>query len=160
MKFFPGKNTGMGCYLLQGIFPTQGSHPCLLHRRWILYHLSHQARPKVEGCRAVIGTKRITHLLLHGCYFFNLSLSSPFLGPRGTFCSFNHVTLNWSLLESSISTKRKRKLARSFTRKSLWWHFSVFVSIFLSVWVINIYTYPYILTHTHTHTHIHTHSSS
>ena len=28
----PGKNTGEGChFLLQGIFPTQGSYPCLLH---------------------------------------------------------------------------------------------------------------------------------
>ena len=28
---FPGKNTGVGCCaLLQGIFPTQGSNPCLL----------------------------------------------------------------------------------------------------------------------------------
>ena len=28
----PGKNTGMGCHaLLQGIFLTQGSNPCLLH---------------------------------------------------------------------------------------------------------------------------------
>ena len=32
---FPGKNTGVGChFLLQGVFPTQGSNPhllCLLH---------------------------------------------------------------------------------------------------------------------------------
>ena len=29
---FPGKNTGAGChFLLQGIFPTQGSNLCLLH---------------------------------------------------------------------------------------------------------------------------------
>ena len=29
----------MGCYfLLQGIFPTQGSNPSLLHCRWILYY--------------------------------------------------------------------------------------------------------------------------
>ena len=29
---FPGKNTGEGChFLLQGIFPTQGSNLCLLH---------------------------------------------------------------------------------------------------------------------------------
>ena len=29
---FPGKNTGVGChFLLQGIFPTQGSSPSLLH---------------------------------------------------------------------------------------------------------------------------------
>ena len=27
---FPGESTGMGChFLLQGIFPTQGSNPCL-----------------------------------------------------------------------------------------------------------------------------------
>ena len=38
---FPGKNTGVGCHaLLQGIFPTQGSNPCLLHCRQVLYQLS------------------------------------------------------------------------------------------------------------------------
>ena len=38
----PGKNTGVGCHvLLQGIFPTQGSNPHLLHCRQILYPLSH-----------------------------------------------------------------------------------------------------------------------
>ena len=40
---YPGKNTGVGCHaLLQGIFPTQGLNPGLLHCRQILYHLSHQ----------------------------------------------------------------------------------------------------------------------
>ena len=39
----PGKNTGVGChFLLQGIFPTQGLNPGLLHCRQTLYHLSHQ----------------------------------------------------------------------------------------------------------------------
>ena len=37
----PGKNPGAGCHaLLQGISPTQGSNPRLLHllqRRWVLY---------------------------------------------------------------------------------------------------------------------------
>ena len=43
---FPGKNTGVGSHcFLQGIFPTQGSNLGLLHRRWILYHLSHQGSP-------------------------------------------------------------------------------------------------------------------
>ena len=43
----PGKNTGVGCYsLLQGIFPTQGLNPGLLHRRQILYCLSHWGSPK------------------------------------------------------------------------------------------------------------------
>ena len=42
----PGKNIGVGCHaLLQGIFPTQGSNPGLLHCRWILYRLSHQGDP-------------------------------------------------------------------------------------------------------------------
>ena len=39
----PGENTGVGChFLLQGIFPTQGSNPGLPHCRHVLYHLSHQ----------------------------------------------------------------------------------------------------------------------
>ena len=41
-----GKNTGVGCHaLLQGIFPTQGLNPGLLHCRQILYSLSHQGSP-------------------------------------------------------------------------------------------------------------------
>ena len=37
------KNTAVGsCSLLQGIFPTQGLNPGLLHYRQILYCLSHQ----------------------------------------------------------------------------------------------------------------------
>ena len=41
----PGKNTGVGCHaLLQGIFPTQGSDPGVLHCRQILHQLSHQGR--------------------------------------------------------------------------------------------------------------------
>ena len=40
-----GQNTGVGgLSLLQGIFPTQGSNPGLLHCRWILYQLSHKGR--------------------------------------------------------------------------------------------------------------------
>ena len=39
----PGKHTGVGChFFLQGIFPTQGSSPSLLHYRQILYRQSHQ----------------------------------------------------------------------------------------------------------------------
>ena len=34
--------------ILQGIFPTQGSNPGLLHRRQILYHLSHLGGSKVS----------------------------------------------------------------------------------------------------------------
>ena len=41
----PGQNTGVGSHsLLQGIFPTQGSNPGLLHCRQILYQLSHKGK--------------------------------------------------------------------------------------------------------------------
>ena len=42
----PGQNTGVGSLsLLQGIFPTQGSKPGLLHCRQILYQLNHKGSP-------------------------------------------------------------------------------------------------------------------
>ena len=44
----PGQNIGVGSLsLLQGIFPTQGSHPGLPHCRWILYQLSHQGHSRI-----------------------------------------------------------------------------------------------------------------
>ena len=43
-----GQNTGVGSLsLLQGIFPTQGSNPGLLHCRRILYQLSHKGSPRI-----------------------------------------------------------------------------------------------------------------
>ena len=50
----PGKNRAVSCHaLLQGLFPTQGSNPGLLHCRQILYQLSHQGSPRIlvwVGC--------------------------------------------------------------------------------------------------------------
>ena len=44
----PGQNTGVGnCSLPQGIFPTRGSNPGLLHRAQILYQLSHKGSPRI-----------------------------------------------------------------------------------------------------------------
>ena len=43
-----GQNTGVGCRsLLQGIFPTQGSNPGLLHCKCILYQLRQQESPRI-----------------------------------------------------------------------------------------------------------------
>ena len=52
---FPGKGTRVGChFLLQGIFPAQGSNLGLPHCRQMLYHLSHQRFSykirKEQGC--------------------------------------------------------------------------------------------------------------
>ena len=42
----PGLNTGVGSLsLLQGVFPTQGLNPGLLHCRRTLYQLSHKGSP-------------------------------------------------------------------------------------------------------------------
>ena len=43
-----GQNTGVGSLsLLQGIFPTQGSNPCLPPCGQILYQLSHKGSPRI-----------------------------------------------------------------------------------------------------------------
>ena len=52
----PGKNTGAGCHtLLQGIFPSQGSNPGLLHCRQILYLLNYQGSPYIYTCPLFFG---------------------------------------------------------------------------------------------------------
>ena len=47
---FLGKSIGVGChFLLQKIFPTQGSNPGLPHCRQMLYHLHHHGSPKSKS---------------------------------------------------------------------------------------------------------------
>ena len=44
----PGQNTGVSSLcLFQGIFPTQGSNPGLLHCRQLPYQLSHRRNPRI-----------------------------------------------------------------------------------------------------------------
>ena len=46
---FLGKNTGVGCHLLlQGVFLTQGSNPCLLHWQADSLSLRHLGSPKYD----------------------------------------------------------------------------------------------------------------
>ena len=60
----PGKNTGVGCHShLQGIFPTQGSNPHLLHYRQILYHLSHQGSQSFNRSTEILGEISILVIL-------------------------------------------------------------------------------------------------
>ena len=43
-----GQNIGVhSLFFTQGIFPTQGYNPGLLHCRWILYQLSHKGRSRI-----------------------------------------------------------------------------------------------------------------
>ena len=51
-----GQNTTVGSLsFLQGIFPTQGSNPGLLHCRQILYHLSYKGNLRYQGIRDTKG---------------------------------------------------------------------------------------------------------
>ena len=87
---FPNKNAGVGChFLLQGIFPTQGSNlrlPCLLHCRRILYRWGSLTLVAVEEKKESDLLWDIWGLRLHSCnrishleissFFENLSMFS------------------------------------------------------------------------------------
>ena len=57
------QNTGIGSLsLLQGIFPTQGSNPGLLHCRWILYQLCHMGSSRILEWVAMPSSKGYSRL--------------------------------------------------------------------------------------------------
>ena len=54
---FPGKRTGVDChFLLQGVFPTQGSNLGLARCRQTLHRLRHQQSPSCRPSRASLWT--------------------------------------------------------------------------------------------------------
>ena len=92
---FSGKSTGVGChFLLQGIFPTQGSNPGLPQYRQTLYRLSHQGivsnslRP--HGLQARPGFS-VLHYLPGVC-----SVSCPVKPVIPSNHSFIHSKVFWS----------------------------------------------------------------
>ena len=100
----PGKNTGVGCHaLLQGIFPTQGSNPGLLHCRQILYQLSHEGSPRV--------LEWVAYPIFYCIHL--ICLFSAFMGGlQSCLASFNHLFFSWPqptsfliyLLQSSMNS--------------------------------------------------------
>ena len=110
---FPGKNTGVGCHcLLQGIFPTQGLNPHLLH----LLHwqadslpLSRQgspfktALPLMQLAKVEIGREGIMP---------RLSTASEFWGPNPVFVTFlpcDLRLLNVSLPQMGVMMELKEE---------------------------------------------------
>ena len=99
----PGQNTGVGSlFLLQGIFPTQGSNSGLLHCRQILYQLSHKGSSRIlkwvaypffltqESIRGLLHWRQILYQLSYqGCsqskvsVQFSHSVMSGSLRPHG-----------------------------------------------------------------------------
>ena len=97
---FSRPDTGVSSLsLLQGIFPTQGSNPGLLHCRWILYQLSHQGSPrKLEWI----------------AYPFSRGTSQPRNWTRVS-CIAGRFLTSWAIQEAHkkstiLQFKKKRKI--------------------------------------------------
>ena len=78
----PGRNTEVGSpSLLQGIFPTEGLHPGLLHCRQILYHLSRLIINYVCSDLQFCFPSRHLSRHMHVCVFSHVQLSeTPWTG--------------------------------------------------------------------------------
>ena len=82
----PGQKTGVGSLsLLQGIFPTQGLNPGLLHCRQILYQLSHKGSPSILESVA---------------YPFSRWSSWP-RNRTGISCIAGRFFTNWAMMEET-----------------------------------------------------------
>ena len=88
-----GQNTGVGrLSRIQGIFPTQGSNPSLLHCRWILYQLSHKKSPT---------------MLYWVAYPFSSGSSWPRNQTRASVsCIVGGFFTNWAIREDPIHELR------------------------------------------------------
>ena len=99
----PGHNTGESSLsLIQGILPTQGLNPRLLHCRQIFYQLSHKGRPR---------------LLQWVAYRFPSGLSQP---RNGTWfsCIAGRFFTNWANREALIVMRRLYWFGSSFPLSS------------------------------------------
>ena len=90
----PGKYTGVGChFLLQGIFPTQGSNPVLPHCRQILYRLGKECVSRLGSANQeadLSATEKITQAMRvasdKSCLFQHLIEFSKSPGPGKATC--------------------------------------------------------------------------
>ena len=81
---FPGRNTRVGYHaLLQGIFPTQGSNPCLLH----LLHCQTGSLPLAISGKPFLGT--VIHTMQLAGALTGLSCSNLLYLPLVCFCILN-----------------------------------------------------------------------
>ena len=106
----PGQNTGVGSLsLLQGIFPTQGLNPGLLHCMWILYQLSHKGSPRTLEWVAYPFSSRSSWPrngtgvpCIVGGFFTNWAIRED-LCHIGTLLNFSNITC-YIIVKSSKST--------------------------------------------------------
>ena len=119
---YPSKNTGVDChFLLQGIFPTQGSNLHLLHRlHWqaVLYHQCHLGSPMCV-CVCVCDT----HMYIH-THTFTLSNIHMYM----CVCKYIYVCINIHFLaaDSKVSWGRVALLS-CIQRCHLGWGWDVII---------------------------------
>ena len=114
----PGQNTGVGSLsLLQGIFPTQGSNPGLLHYRRILYQLSHNGSPRILEWVA---------------YPFSRESSRP-RDQTGVSCIAGGFFTNWAIRKPILSTVLP-KVFRLMHKTWKWTLGLLFCTCPLAVW--------------------------
>ena len=95
----PDQNTGVGShFLLQGIFPTQGLDPGLLHCRRILYQLSYKWSPRILEWVA---------------YPFSSRSSWP-RNQTGVSCIAGGFFTNWAIREALSKCSAHSKYSRDY----------------------------------------------
>ena len=116
---FPGKNTGVGYhFLLQGIFPTQGLNPQLLHWQADSLPLSHPGCPSVllathlkmiSLVTAIEGTSTLALLLFSSVWVGNVFWHSPYnlriMSPFGIWgsCALLKLSYSWVIWPCDLS---------------------------------------------------------
>ena len=115
----PGQNTGVGSLsLLQGIFPTQGLNPGLLHCRRILYQLGHKGKPKNTGVGSLSLLQQIFLIQESNQGLLNCRLILYQLSCEGSMESINALYA----FSSVIKDTPQRVLANMKSFKSLIWN--------------------------------------
>ena len=123
---FLSKSTGVGChFLLQGIFPTQGSNPGLPHCRRMLYRLSHSSKESksfIGGQFSGSLSSLWPIILLCPPGWF---VSGPFPGcaqPRRTDC-----VKDYCVSASSSWLKETERFFAKETGPCITWHLPLFL---------------------------------
>ena len=106
----PGKNTGVGChFLLQGIFPIQGSNLGLMHCKQILYHLNQQENPSGAAAAAAAAAK-----LLQLCPTLCDPIDGCPPGSRPWDSPGKNTGVGCHFLPQCMKVKREREVTQSY----------------------------------------------
>ena len=121
---FSRQYTGVDChFLLQGIFPTQGLNPGLLHYRQTLYHLSHQGLLSLKIVHITNTQILMIHVLtvtINPC--LKMATVKAGDGNMGdSLCSVSTCLWVWKLHCKGLKTKVSNSLTGFILKKLTEW---------------------------------------